>query len=68
MYVCLCKGVSDKQIRNAVAEGACSMRDLRNTLDVANQCGKCARECKSLLNESLVASSHAAFAGQFVAA
>lgn len=67
MYVCLCKGVSDKQIRNAVAEGACSMRDLREALDVANQCGKCARECKSLLNESVLAASNA-FNGQFVAA
>ncbi|MFN3579951.1 MAG: bacterioferritin-associated ferredoxin [Pseudomonas sp.] len=68
MYVCLCKGVSDKQIRNAVAEGACSMRDLRNTLDVANQCGKCARDCKSLLNESVLNQAQPAFAGQFVAA
>lgn len=67
MYVCLCKGVSDKQIRNAVAEGACSMRDLREALDVANQCGKCARDCKSLLNESVLAASNA-FSGQFVAA
>ncbi|WP_373185552.1 bacterioferritin-associated ferredoxin [Halopseudomonas sp.] len=55
MYVCLCKGVTDKQIRNAINEGACSMRDLRQTLDVANQCGKCGRDCKSLLSESTLA-------------
>jgi bacterioferritin-associated ferredoxin len=55
MYVCLCKGVTDKQIRNAINEGACSMRDLQAALDVANQCGKCGRDCKSLLAESTIA-------------
>lgn len=51
MYVCLCKGITDTQIRDAVTDGACSMRDLRERLDVANQCGKCGRECKSIINE-----------------
>ena len=32
MYVCLCKGVTDNQIKDAIAGGACSMRDLRNDL------------------------------------
>ncbi|WP_339842843.1 bacterioferritin-associated ferredoxin [uncultured Halopseudomonas sp.] len=59
MYVCLCKGVTDKQIRNAINEGACNMRDLRDALDVANQCGKCGRDCKSLLNESSLAGASA---------
>ncbi len=70
MYVCLCKGVTDKQIRNAINEGACSMRDLRDTLDVANQCGKCGRDCKSLLNESSLAgaASGSMNTSQFVAA
>ena len=48
MYVCLCKGVTDNQIKDAIAGGACSMRDLRNDLEVGTQCGKCARDCKSL--------------------
>ena len=69
MYICLCKGVTDHQIRAAIAEGACSMRDLRAALDVANQCGKCGRDCKSLLNEAAVSSSQtAALAQQWVAA
>ena len=51
MYVCLCKGVTDTQIRDAVTDGACSMRDLRERLDVASQCGKCGRDCKSIINE-----------------
>lgn len=51
MYICLCKGVTDTQIRDAVTDGACTMRDLRERLDVANQCGKCGRDCKSILGE-----------------
>lgn len=51
MYVCLCKGVTDTQIRDAVTDGASSMRDLRDRLDVASQCGKCGQDCKSIINE-----------------
>ena len=43
MYVCLCRAVTDKQIRQAVADGASNLRDLRTRLGVASQCGKCAR-------------------------
>lgn len=69
MYICLCKGVTDHQIRDAIADGACSMRDLRAALDVANQCGKCGRDCKSLLAESAVSSGHnTALPQQWVAA
>lgn len=51
MYICLCKGVTDTQIRDAVTNGVCSMRDLRARLDVASQCGKCGQDCKSIINE-----------------
>jgi bacterioferritin-associated ferredoxin len=57
MYVCLCKGITDRQIREAISEGASSMRDLRSALDVANQCGKCGRDCKALLSENLIANN-----------
>ena len=49
MYVCLCKAVTDKQIRQAACEGACSMRCLNSKLGVATQCGKCARHAKQIL-------------------
>ncbi|MFT6276087.1 MAG: bacterioferritin-associated ferredoxin, partial [Halioglobus sp.] len=41
MYVCICKGITDTQIRAAVEDGASSLREVRNTLGVASQCGKC---------------------------
>jgi bacterioferritin-associated ferredoxin len=54
MYICLCKAVTDQQIREAVRQGATSLKALRNNLDVMTQCGKCACATKSLL-ESTVA-------------
>ncbi len=53
MYVCICRAVTDNQIRDAVQEGCCSMRELRNCLGVATQCGRCALTARDVLNESL---------------
>ena len=49
MYVCLCKAVTDKQIRKAAAEDGCSMKCLMSELGVATQCGKCAKFAKQIL-------------------
>jgi bacterioferritin-associated ferredoxin len=62
MYVCLCQGVTDGQIRDAIYEGCCSYRDVRETLGVASQCGKCACLAKQVVRETLsnMHNSHAA--------
>ena len=53
MYVCVCKGITDTQIRAAVQDGANSLREVRNTLGVATQCGKCGILAREILRESL---------------
>ncbi len=53
MYVCLCKGITDKQIKAAINDGANSLGRLRKALGVASQCGKCSSMTRELLNESL---------------
>ncbi len=53
MYVCLCKGITDTQIRAAIEGGANSFRDVRNTLGVASQCGKCGILTREILRETL---------------
>ncbi|MCB1695021.1 MAG: bacterioferritin-associated ferredoxin [Pseudomonadales bacterium] len=53
MYVCLCKGITDTQIRAAIDAGASSLRDLRNTLGVASQCGKCGVLTRDIVRDSL---------------
>lgn len=53
MYVCLCNGVTDRQIRQSIREGASSLHDLQNTLGVATQCGQCACLTQELLDQGL---------------
>ena len=51
MYVCICKAVTDKQIRRAAAQGADSLNELQATLGVASGCGTCANDVRSILRE-----------------
>ncbi|MDF1820530.1 MAG: bacterioferritin-associated ferredoxin [Alcanivoracaceae bacterium] len=53
MIVCLCKGVNDHSIRDAVARGCASVSDLRRELGVASQCAKCARCAREVLDDAL---------------
>ena len=53
MIVCVCKAVSDRQIRTAVKGGATSLRDLTRELGVGTCCGKCLPEAKAALSASL---------------
>ena len=46
MIVCVCRRVSDHQIRQAAADGAHSLECLQFELGVATQCGRCA-DCAS---------------------
>jgi bacterioferritin-associated ferredoxin len=61
MYVCICQQVTDRDIHQAVAQGACHMRDLRELLGVSSQCGKCAGFAKSVLQEAREACAHASW-------
>lgn len=54
MYVCVCKAVTDRQIREAAQGGARTLRDLRRELGVTGDCGRCAscaHECLREANE-----------------
>jgi len=51
MYVCLCQGITDGQIRQATRQGCANFRELRSRLGVASQCGKCARSAKQIMRE-----------------
>ena len=53
MFVCLCSGVTERQIREAVCEGVCSMSELSARLGVAAGCGTCVQFAETLLHETL---------------
>lgn len=50
MYICLCRGVTDRQIQQAINNGAETLSHLRKNLGVAGQCGKCACSAQELLD------------------
>ncbi len=51
MYVCICQAVTEKQVRDAVGQGAHSLSALREHLGVASECGKCARCAHGIIQE-----------------
>ena len=52
MFVCVCNGVTDKQIIKAAEEGASSLQDLSDELNVATCCGRCATCAKQVLRDA----------------
>jgi bacterioferritin-associated ferredoxin len=50
MYVCVCKAVTDTQIKRAINEGMSSRRELFKCLGVGGGCGKCTPHVKELLD------------------
>lgn len=72
MYVCLCHGVTDGQIREAIYEGCCSYKEVRDELAVGTQCGKCACLAKQVVRDTLselqASQTALAYPASFVAA
>lgn len=59
MIVCVCKNISEKQIRQATHQGVHTMRALSKKLGVGTQCGKCGSCANNILkqcNKELAAS------------
>lgn len=54
MYVCLCNGVSDKKIRQVVRQfQPQSFQQLRKFVSRGNQCGKCVRAAREVMEDEL---------------
>jgi len=51
MIICICKRVSDREIRRLVDEGATSLADIRRETELGTQCGKCACEARRMVRE-----------------
>jgi len=53
MYVCLCRGITDQDIQEAVANGSESYREIRDLLDLGTCCCRCVPEARSIINNEL---------------
>ena len=53
MYVCVCNAVTDSDIRNAVDDGVCTMRQLRNKTGCGDTCGCCKEMAVEILQQAL---------------
>jgi bacterioferritin-associated ferredoxin len=53
LFVCICNGITENQIREAVLTGASSVADLSVSLGVAAGCGTCHAFAHKVLLETL---------------
>ncbi len=49
MYLCLCYGVTDGKIKELIAQGALSLREVQKVCQAGTDCGSCVCEIKELL-------------------
>jgi bacterioferritin-associated ferredoxin len=52
MYVCVCKAVSDRKIRQAVDGGVCTLKGLKDRLGVGSVCGRCVPEARAVIEQT----------------
>ena len=53
MFVCLCKAITDREIRDAVDQGVTSFEGMQTHLDVSTACGGCECEVKLIMEKKL---------------
>jgi bacterioferritin-associated ferredoxin len=51
MYVCLCRGVSDRKVRKAINRGATTVEEISRTCGAGSGCGGCRPELQAMLHE-----------------
>lgn len=53
MLVCHCRGITDRQIRRLVKDGACSTRDVARATGAGLRCGGCRSNVKRVVDEAV---------------
>ena len=55
MFVCMCYGITDKQIKSAVeTHGVGNMRELKQIMALGSQCGKCIELAQEIIDETII--------------
>ena len=53
MLVCQCRGITDRQIRRLVRDGATSTREVARATGVGMDCGGCRSNVKQIVDRAL---------------
>ncbi|MCQ9618027.1 (2Fe-2S)-binding protein [Paenalcaligenes niemegkensis] len=64
MYICICNAITERQVKEAVSNGATSISDLQGQLGVASCCGACADTAIEYLPGGQYAGQSSMFATQ----
>ena len=51
MFICICKAVTDRDLRQAIDNGAYTRRQLSQCTGAGSVCGKCSCDIKQILDE-----------------
>ena len=52
MYICVCSGVTEREIQARADEGLCTLAELESCLGVGAGCGRCRNAASEVLIES----------------
>ena len=63
MIVCLCKAVSDREIKRCISEGKTTLKTLARSCGAGTGCGACHDSIRSMLAETKPAATDADEAG-----
>ena len=53
MIVCHCRGITDRQIKRLVREGACSTREVAKATGAGMRCGGCRPNVKQVVDQAV---------------
>lgn len=52
MYVCICRQITDQQIRDFCRDGSATMAEAREALGLATDCGRCGKYARQIIAET----------------
>ena len=63
MIVCLCEGLSDRQLRTTVREGACTRFELSRQTGAGTHCGSCRCDLREIVRSEVASMERTADEG-----
>jgi bacterioferritin-associated ferredoxin len=55
MYVCLCAGITNQAVAEAVCSGARTSKDIADACGAGSECGRCRRTVRAIIDAQTAA-------------